>query len=316
MTDVRGRNAELGIRNENGKDSDLKSEIRYPKSKIKGVPIIAMTAHAMAGDEEKSLKAGMNGHVTKPIEPDKLFAMLRKWVRPVNRREGSSPAADAPEPVEAVQPEATLEDLPENLPGFNLDTGLKRLMGNKRLYRKLLLDFGSKYDGVAGEIRTALEQEDFKQAHSLVHNLKGLAGNLAAEDLQAATVEVEKLVKGHPAASATSEQLNQKISDLEFAIDQALAAVEILGPAVRDEIPAPSAGTLASVSSERAADLNGRVREAVEMGDVSQVRAIAEELRSQSEDLAPLCDKLMQLADDFDLDGILDLMNEMENRWL
>ncbi|GAJ05970.1 unnamed protein product, partial [marine sediment metagenome] len=59
------------------------------------------------------------------------------------------------------------------------------MRGNKSLYRKLLLDFGTKYAGVAAEIRETLDAKDLKQAHSLIHNLKGLAGNLAATDLQA-----------------------------------------------------------------------------------------------------------------------------------
>src|SRR5210317_979761 len=50
------------------------------------IPIIAMTAHAMAGDEDKSLQAGMNGHVTKPIDPDQLFAALQKWIKPSEKR--------------------------------------------------------------------------------------------------------------------------------------------------------------------------------------------------------------------------------------
>jgi hypothetical protein len=50
------------------------------------------------------------------------------------------------------------------------------------------------------------------------------------------------------------------------------------------------------------------------MGDVTQVSTVAGELKSRSEDLAPICDKLMRLADDFDLDGILELVNELESR--
>jgi DNA-binding response OmpR family regulator len=46
------------------------------------VPIIAMTAHAMAGDADKSAAAGMDDHVTKPIDPDQLFATLQKWIKP------------------------------------------------------------------------------------------------------------------------------------------------------------------------------------------------------------------------------------------
>ena len=60
--------------------------IRNLKSEIRNLPILAMTAHAMAGDEQKSLDAGMNGHVTKPINPDQLFAALQKWIKPVAER--------------------------------------------------------------------------------------------------------------------------------------------------------------------------------------------------------------------------------------
>ncbi len=104
------------------------------------------------------------------------------------------------------------------MPGFDLADGLKRLRGNKSLYRKLLLDFGAKYTKVAAEIHKALDSKDLKQAHSLIHNLKGLAGNLAATDLQAASVNLEKLVKGVDKKAPPSRQLKLKLSELENAL--------------------------------------------------------------------------------------------------
>ncbi len=137
-----------------------------------------MTAHAMAGDEQKSLDAGMNGHVTKPIDPDQLFATLQKWIKPVAERTAFKTCRFRRALWMRIREARWKTELPESLPGFDLAAGLARLMGNKRLYRKLLLDFGANYGGVASEIREALEAGDFEQAHSLVHNLKGLAGNL------------------------------------------------------------------------------------------------------------------------------------------
>ncbi|MCK5206266.1 MAG: response regulator, partial [Desulfobacterales bacterium] len=234
------RKWEGGMRNKIGKDTDSKSEIRDPKSKIEGLPIIAMTAHAMAGDEEKSLEAGMNDHVTKPIDPDQLFATLQKWIQPGEKR-ASTRKAEVSGAKAAVPERATGEaELPNSLPGFDLAEGLKRLQGNQKLYRKLLLDFGAKYTQVAAEIREALGKKDLKHAHSLVHNLKGLAGNLAASELQAAATDIEKLIRGDQKKAASEKQLNQKFAKLEKTINQALEAVQTLGPVPAEQPVLPS----------------------------------------------------------------------------
>ena len=125
-----------------------------------------MTAHAMAGDADKSLAAGMSDHVTKPIDPDQLFATLQKWIQP-GKKDLRTPPAEGSEGAEVIAETASrAEGLPKFLPGFDLQDGLKRLQGNEKLYRKLLVDFGAQYAGTAGEIRQALDAGDFDQAHS------------------------------------------------------------------------------------------------------------------------------------------------------
>ena len=311
-------NLEGGRQREEGEkvrrwEGEMKSEIDNPSvlsTQSSALPILAMTAHAMVGDEEKSLKAGMNGHVAKPIEPEVLFATLRKWITPVAGRDAGQVLDIPSENVATASPQP--EELPQTLPGFDIEAGLARLMGNQRLYRKLLVDFGSKYTGVATEIRQALDERDFQQAHRLAHNLKGLAGNLAATDLLAAAIEFEKAVNGNPAALSDDTLLDQPFNGLKKAIDQALVTVHTLGTADA-EIPAAfSADLLTAVSPAQRNSLAKRIKEAAEMGDVFEVNAVAGELKSQSEDLAPLCDKLMQLADDFDLDGILEFVNQLK----
>jgi len=282
------RELEGGMRNE-GKDP---------------IPILAMTAHAMAGDEQKSLDAGMNGHVTKPIDPDQLFAALQKWIKPGGKQsQGRLPqiSTQNPEPDQTVPHEAAL---PESLPGFDLATGLKRLMGNKNLYRKLLVDFGTKYTETANEIREALDAKDFGRVHSLVHNLKGLAGNLEAGDLQAATVEMEKMVKGQTEETVSASELNLKFSDLEDALNRAIGAVKILVPPDEKKTIEGSGDETAFASPELAKGTIDRIKAAAEMGDVAQIKSIAEELKSESDAMAPFCDELGKLAEDFDFDGI------------
>jgi HPt (histidine-containing phosphotransfer) domain-containing protein len=272
-----------------------------------------MTAHAMAGDEQKSLQAGMNGHVTKPIDPDQLFDTLQKWIKPTAERAAvQNPLVlDVPaEPDPAVADEAAL---PESLAGFDLAAGLERLMGNKRLYRKLLVDFGTKYTETAGDIREAIDANDFEQAHSLVHNLKGLAGNLEAKDLQAATVEMEKLVKGQTEKTAHDEELNQKFSNLKDALNRALEAVQTLGPAAEKKTIASSEDARASVPPELIKKATESIIAAAEMGDVMQIQSIVQELRSESDAAAPFCDEIVRLAEDFDFDGIQKFVLELDS---
>ena len=283
-------------------------EIRNLKSKIGNVPIIAMTAHAMAGDEQKSIEAGMNDHVTKPIDPDQLFATLQKWIKPVAEPTVVQKSAVRDAPAEPDQVVPVEDDLPESLPGFDLATGLSRLMGNKRLYRKLLLDFGANYGGVAGDIREALAARNFTRAHSLVHNLKGLAGNLAATGLQASTVAMEKLVKGQAAESASNKELNEKLTKLETILEQALDAVQTLGPMPEKKIIESSGGEMSSVPPNLVQTVADRIKAAAEMGDVMQIKSIAENLKSESDAVAPFCNRIVQLAEDFDFDGIQKIM--------
>jgi len=294
-----GYEAAKTIRNwENG----MRNEVIDP------IPIIAMTAHAMAGDEQRSLEAGMDDHITKPIDPGKLFETLQKWIKPAAERIAvqKPPVLDTPpEPGQAVLDE---DELPEFLPGFDLAVGLSRLMSNKRLYRKLLLDLGANYGGVASEIREAIAARDFKQAHSLVHNLKGLAGNLEATDLQKAAVAMESLVRGQTAKTTPEKELNRRFAELENALKQALDGVQTLYPTAGKTTFALSKEAIASVPPELIKMVTERIKAAVELGDVMKIMSIAEELKSESDAMEPFCDELVRLAEDIDFDGIQKIM--------
>ncbi len=281
-------NAECGMENED----------------IDPIPIIAMTAHAMAGDEDKSLQAGMNGHVTKPIDPDQLFATLQEWIKPREKRVQVQQPTIPAEQTEAEKTVQAEDELPASLPGFDLADGLKRLQGNKKLYRKLLLNFATDYETAANDIRKALDAQDFDQAHSLVHNLKGLAGNLAAMDLQTAAVNLEKLVKGVDKTSPPATELHMMFSGLENALSQALESAQGLGASAEENVCDLSNEELAAIPAEIAQDIAQRIRDAAQMGDVMTLNAIAEEIKTHSDACEPLSKQILQLAEDFDLDGV------------
>ncbi len=271
-----------------------------------------MTAHAMAGDEEKSLQAGMNAHVSKPIDPDQLFSTLLEWIKPGEKRaQAQQPEVPAAVPESPITKPKT-DDLPDLLPGFDLAAGLKRLLGNKGLYKKLLLDFHTNYSGTAEEIRGALAAKNFDQVHSLVHNLKGLAGNLEATNLQKAAMELEGLVRGKVADTIDDLDLDRKFAGLENALGEALNAVQILGPTANKKTIESDNATKAPVPGELKKKITENIKEAAEMGDVMQIKSIADELKSESDVMGPICDELIQLAEDFDFDGIQKFVMEIE----
>jgi len=325
-SEVGMRNAEIMLKAQSSKlkasDSEAlsSSSIQHPASSIQHpvssiqhpVPIIAMTAHAMAGDEDKSLQAGMNGHVTKPIDPAQLFAALQKWIQPSEKRAVSQTPVVSVEPY-GEEKEIPIEaELPESLPGFDLADGLTRLQGNQKLYRKLLLDFATDYHEAANEIREAINVQDFDRAHSLVHNLKGLAGNLSATDLQAAAVKMEKLVKGVDKKAPSSKQLSVRLAELETVLNQALESVQSLGVSGEENICNLSDEEIVAIPSELAQDIAQRIRDAAEMGDVMTLNAIAAEIKTHSDSCVPLSKQIVQMADDFDLDGIQKLATALE----
>jgi CheY-like chemotaxis protein len=275
------------------------------------LPIIAMTAHAMAGDADKSIAAGMSDHVTKPIDPGQLFGTLQKWIQPGKKRVKSERPEVSAAAVVADASEPDPDIFPSALPGFDLQDGLKRLQWNEKLYRKLLLDFNAKYAGAADDIRQALDAEDFAQAHSLVHNLKGLAGNLAAVDLQAAAIEMEKQLRGGLKKGLSKQKLNQAFDEMKYALQTATESARVLGPAAPDNQAGPEVADLGEIPAELAKEAAGRIREAVEMGDVIQVKSIVEELKSRCDAAAPLGDKFIQMVEDFDFDGILKLTEQL-----
>jgi HPt (histidine-containing phosphotransfer) domain-containing protein len=266
----------------------------------------------MTGDEDKSLQSGMNGHVTKPIDPDQLFSTLQKWIKPSKKRVQVRQPEIPVERLESDKAAPEEDELPDSLPGFDLPAGLERLRGNKRLYRKLLLDFGSNYTGVAGDIRKAIDAKDFEHAHSLVHNLKGLAGNLAGTHLQASAVNLEKIVKGIEEKTLPAGELMLKLSELENALNQALGAVQSLGIPPEEKVGQLSDEEIAAIPSEFAQDIAKRIRAAAEIGDVTTLNAIAAEIKTQSEPYVPLSKQIVQMAEEFDLDGIQKLADKLD----
>jgi protein involved in sex pheromone biosynthesis len=139
-----------------------------------------------------------------------------------------------------------------------------------------------------------------------------LAGNLAATELQAAAVDIEKLVKGVEKKTPLTKDLNFKLSELENALNQALESVQTLGLSAEDITYKISDDEISAIPAELAQDIAKRIRDASEMGDVTTLIAIAEEIKTHSDSSVPLSNQIVQMAEDFDLDGIQKLADALD----
>ena len=154
--------------------------------RLQGLPIIAMTAHALLEERQRCLDAGMNDHVSKPIDPDALFATLLRWAKPRQMREEAIASA----PVEMLE-EMTFPEID----GVDVAGGLKRVAGNKRLYRDLLQQFAAKQAEAGLQIAAAIEAGDYSLAERIVHTVKGVAGNIGLKKVLAAAEKLERAIR-------------------------------------------------------------------------------------------------------------------------
>ena len=148
------------------------------------LPVIAMTANAMAGDREKCIECGMNDHIAKPIDVGQLFSTLARWVKP------SNPSANT---AGANQTQQTL-DIPR-VAGLDTAEALARVGGDAGLLRKMLAWFRESQADSIADIRNAFEAGDRITAERLAHTLKGLSGNIGATELFKASGKLELAFK-------------------------------------------------------------------------------------------------------------------------
>ncbi|MDR1514767.1 MAG: Hpt domain-containing protein [Synergistaceae bacterium] len=110
---------------------------------------------------------------------------------------------------------------------FNVKDAMARLGNNKKLYEKLLTRFLAEYSDFYEKLRAAVDGNDLEGASHLAHTMKGLAGNLGADDLQAASLAVEILCKAGSVTPEMEENLEKFSRELNRALDAVRAGVNM-----------------------------------------------------------------------------------------
>lgn len=179
------------------------------------LPIVAMTANAMAGDKEKVIAAGMNDHIAKPLDVEQMFVTLAHWIKP--RHPASNTQSHTSNETDLALPQ---------LPMLDQKAGLARMQGDHRLYRKMLVRFTQSQSSFTDQFSAATSRQDYETAQRLAHTLKGTAGTIGATELQrsAQTLEEACSVADENGIRASFEIVERELKETLLAMQPLLIA--------------------------------------------------------------------------------------------
>ena len=306
-------NGEVAVRMVNEKDYDLVlMDMQMPvmdgvaathairsNPRFLSLPIIAMTANAMESDREICIKAGMNDHVAKPIDPDHLFATLKRWITV----RSAVPSSDVP----SKEAGNSIAEIPPQIPaieGVDVVDGLKRVGGNQRLYKELLVKFAAKYADADVQISSALQSGDGNAAERIAHTVKGVAGNIGIKEVRFAAERLEKAIRdGHEGVPSLLEDFTSILRPQIHSIERALC----------DSVGSTSESAAKTDLDSVAASIDvARLRVLLEAsdGDAEETfRTLQSALSGHIEKVR--LDALGAAIDDFDFSGALQKLDEI-----
>jgi PAS domain S-box-containing protein len=169
------------------------------------VPIIAMTAHALKGDRELCLEAGMDDYVPKPLEPKVLFNTLDHWVQ--TEKSGDGVGLDQPNILTHTEKNSPfvspfeVETLDDKTP-MNLDTALPRFYNDRSFFLEMCHDLVAHMPDRMQAIKHALQTNNANDLFRLAHNLKGVSANFSAEPVTRVAAQIEALGKNEDISNA------------------------------------------------------------------------------------------------------------------
>ena len=227
---------------------------------VQHIPIIAMTAHAMKGDEEKCLAAGMDGYVSKPINQDRLFHTLWRNIKRPVAPSCPLPEPKAPQPETAAEPPPADDTLPDSLPGIQVQETLAALSIDPATYRRILVGFAEHNAGTAAALEALVAGGDREALRQLAHSIKGGAANIGAVELSAAARDLEKTL------AATPQLDDAALSTLTAGVTNRLAEVLAGLAGISQAAPAVEAPAQAIDPAERQDRLD-QLAEALQLAD-------------------------------------------------
>jgi PAS domain S-box-containing protein len=275
-------------------------------SRLKSLPIIAMTAHAMKGDEEKCLEAGMDGYVSKPIDQDRLFHVIWKLIEPKKRIS----TAEEPETVcmpadTAVRQVEAGGELPARLPGINIQGALSALNIDKEVFKRILVGFLKNNKNTVDKIKEYLDKKDWKSLRMLAHSLKGSAANIGAEELREAASQLETETGAEtekPLASGIIENFETKLNEVMNSLQSLSETPKI--EELKETTIHPDAAKLIPLLNQ--------LEEALDMANPEKIEEKMDAVREHLD--APARQLLESQVDAYDYEEALEVIHQIKKR--
>jgi len=289
------------------------------------IPIVAMTAHAMKGDEEKCLEAGMDGYVSKPVNQDRLFHTLWRLLRsrraePLepNVEETVTPGpridvAEAGGDLPPLPSSPAAVHLPDRLPGIDVRQTMAALNLDAATFERIMIGFLADNQHTAENLRQALGSGDRTTLTHLAHSLRGSAANIGAESLSTAAHALETDCSGPSSTHGAPSSLDDRVEAVVSALKTVLQSIQSLDRPMAGG-DAASAATETGVSYEV---LLNSLADAVDRADPEQIAEILpgflQQARSRCVDSSTLI-MLQTQVDRYDYDQALETIRRIRRQ--
>jgi len=187
------------------------AEIRKVEGEERHTPIIAMTAHAMKGDRERCLAAGMDDYISKPVDPQNVLKVLHRWLP----ERGAQPEGDTGPGKDATAPEQG-ESLVLNTKQAIWVTG-----GKLGMFKRISSVFLQHMPARLSELRDAIVNRDAEGVHRLAHSIQGAASSVGGTRVHEIALEIEKRAQtnGMDAVSVLAEDLDREFHELRQVLE-------------------------------------------------------------------------------------------------
>ncbi len=271
------------------------------------LPILAMTANAMKGDKERCLEAGMNDHISKPINPEELFSALVKWIP----AKGGLDRKLAPLPQNDVLSSKS-KNLPE-LPGIDVEEALTKFSGNEKLYRGVLVKFYESNLNIVQTIKEALNSGDIEKARREAHSIKGVSGLIGAQKLFEVASILEQEIQ-----ERDGEGVESYLQDFSEALESILSSLERVKKEeeAKNSIVEEPSSPVSSIDPEKMKAIIKRIGEFLNDSDaevVDYIENLKVELKGLGVDSVLL--DLEKRVSGYDFDGALNVLEDLAKTW-